>query len=276
MTKCPNALHGDTELDLHGKRAAGKTRWISGGISCQWLVIQPCLPAFGCLLDPTSLSQPAPYRPGKEGVSRVLKPLDWAHNYSTAFCRCLISAPEKGLRWTCGHTQTPCLSGHCYHLSEPGQYHTQRSEAKGVGFAPAQLPGLISMPDQHLTSIGPAINCQRWCSQIPTIQERPVIIPQIQVREDSQFCAEFSLSMPSFVSSHLPYFSARWLSLFHPSIFFFISFFTLRVKKEAKRTPFPAERRISIGKPSLFCVCIPCAWNAAGDTWQTEMWNGRG
>lgn len=131
-------------------------------------------------------------------------------------------------------TETPCLSGHCYHLSEPGQYHRQRSEAKGVGFAPAQLPGLISMPGQQLTSIGPAINCQRWRSQIPTTQERPVIIPQIQVREDSQFCAEFSLSMPSFVSSHLPYFSARWLSLFHPSIIFLIYFFHLKGEKGSK------------------------------------------
>lgn len=153
---------------------------------------------------PVGSNQPQPAGPrpilGRRGSAGFSNP-----QMGTQLLHCLLQLPdlsaEKGLRWTCGHTETPCLSGHCYHLSESGQYHKQISEAKGVRFAPAQLPGLISIPGQQLTSIGPAIYCQRWCSQIPTIQERLVIIPQIQVRGDSHFCARFSLSMPSFVSS---------------------------------------------------------------------------
>lgn len=110
----------------------------------------------------------------------------------------------------------------------------QTNTIKAVGFAPAQLPGLISIPSQQLTSGGPAIICQRWCSQIPTTWERPVIVPQTRVRTDSHFPAQFSLSMPFFVSSHLPYFSARCLCLFHPSIIKTLIFFHLKGEKGSK------------------------------------------
>lgn len=145
--------------------------------------------------DEPAFSQLAPGPSWELGIQQVLKPLD-RHSktpispvsvWSQLSCP---HSPEQGLRWTFGHVETPCLSGHCFHLSEPGQHHKQMGEAKVVAFAPAQLPGTHFYPwwAAHLER-SPTISCQRWCSQIPTTWERPAIVPQIQVRGDSHFCA---------------------------------------------------------------------------------------
>lgn len=116
--------------------------------------------------------------PGKVGIHQVLKSLDGhtitplpsADVWSQPSCP---HSPEQGLRGTFGHTETSCLSGHSFHLSEPGQYLKQMSEAKVVGFAPAQLPGLISILGQHLTSRGPAINARGDVLKSPPLGRDP-------------------------------------------------------------------------------------------------------
>lgn len=199
MTKCPSPLHGDTEFNLYGKRSSGKMRWTSGGKSCQWLGIQPCLPALGCLLDPTS-SQTAGPRPTLVRIHQIPKPLD-GHTITPLLSAGVWSQPRPWAKADFWPYRNSLLSGHCFPslLARPISQTNEWSKSSGVCSSPAPRTHFYPWSAAHF---------KRSCYQLPEVVfPNPHHLGETchcpSVKGDSHFCAKFSLSILCFFTSPL-------------------------------------------------------------------------